>query len=159
MCHRRGDCGGPEREKPSVSLAMKQLKERGLVEYTQYSPIVLTKSGRHEADRVISCHTMVKEFLMTVLHMEERARMKWPAALSTSCLWRKFPDSSCSRTMSGNAGSDERHCRRGSHEKGGFPQKEPFCSCGGREYIPFCGITRSPAWRAARHGLAPGALA
>ena len=58
-------------KKPSVSLAMKQLKERGLVEYTQYSPIVLTKSGRHEADRVISCHTMVKEFLMTVLHMEE----------------------------------------------------------------------------------------
>ena len=58
-------------KKPSDSLAMKQLKERGLVEYTQYSPIVLTKSGRHEADRVISCHTMVKEFLMTVLHMEE----------------------------------------------------------------------------------------
>lgn len=71
MRHRWGDCGGPEREKPSVSLAMKQLKERGLVEYTQYSPIVLTKSGRHEADRVISCHTIIKEFLMTVLHMEE----------------------------------------------------------------------------------------
>lgn len=32
-------------KKPSVSLAMKQLKERGLVEYTQYSPIVLTRGG------------------------------------------------------------------------------------------------------------------
>ena len=33
-------------KKPSASLAMKQLKERGLVEYTQYSPIVLTREGR-----------------------------------------------------------------------------------------------------------------
>ncbi|WP_418991417.1 metal-dependent transcriptional regulator [Akkermansia sp.] len=59
-------------KKPSVSLAMKQLKERGLVEYTQYSPIVLTREGRYYADRVISCHTMVKEFLITVLKMEEK---------------------------------------------------------------------------------------
>ena len=51
---------------------MKQLKERGLVEYTQYSPIVLTREGRYYADRVISCHTMVKEFLITVLKMEEK---------------------------------------------------------------------------------------
>ena len=60
-------------KKPSASLAMKQLKERGLVEYTQYSPIVLTREGRYYADRVISCHTMVKEFLITVLKMEEVA--------------------------------------------------------------------------------------
>lgn len=40
-------------KKPSASLAMKQLKERGLVEYTQYSPIVLTREGRYYADRVI----------------------------------------------------------------------------------------------------------
>ena len=59
-------------KKPSASLAMKQLKERGLVEYTQYSPIVLTREGRYYADRVISCHTMVKEFLITVLKMEEK---------------------------------------------------------------------------------------
>ena len=50
----------------------RQLKERGLVEYTQYSPIVLTREGRYYADRVISCHTMVKEFLITVLKMEEK---------------------------------------------------------------------------------------
>ncbi|WMB20937.1 metal-dependent transcriptional regulator [Akkermansia muciniphila] len=61
-------------KKPSASLAMKQLKERGLVEYTQYSPIALTGEGRYYADRVISCHTMVKEFLMTVLKMEEKTR-------------------------------------------------------------------------------------
>jgi len=59
-------------KKPSVFLAMKQLKERGLVEYTQYSPIVLTGEGRYYADRVISCHTMVKEFLITVLKMKEK---------------------------------------------------------------------------------------
>lgn len=58
-------------KKPSVSLAMRQLKERGLAEYTQYSPIVLTQEGRHLADRVIVRHSMVKEFLMTVLHMDE----------------------------------------------------------------------------------------
>lgn len=58
-------------KKPSVSLAMKQLKERGLVEYTHYSPITLTVKGRSCADRVISCHIMVKDFLMTVLKMEE----------------------------------------------------------------------------------------
>lgn len=63
---------------------MKQLKERGLVEYTQYSPIVLTREGRYYADRVISCHTMVKEFLITVLKMEENAPMKWPVALNIS---------------------------------------------------------------------------
>ena len=34
--------------------------------------IVLTREGRYYADRVISCHTMVKEFLITVLKMEEK---------------------------------------------------------------------------------------
>ena len=38
-------------KKPSASLAME---------------------GRYYADRVISCHTMVKEFLITVLKMEEK---------------------------------------------------------------------------------------
>lgn len=89
-------------KKPSVSLAMKQLKERGLVEYTQYSPIVLTKSGRHEADRVISCHTIVKEFLMTVLHMKEPRADEVACGIEHIMSLRKFPDSSCSRTMSGS---------------------------------------------------------
>lgn len=57
--------------KPSVSLAMKQLKERGLVAYEQYCPITLTREGRKQADRVISCHNMVKEFLMSKMDMEE----------------------------------------------------------------------------------------
>ena len=41
-------------KKPSASLAMKQLKERGLVEYTQYSPIVLTRDRK--STRLNSSH-------------------------------------------------------------------------------------------------------
>ena len=62
-------------KKPSASLAMKQLKERGLVEYTQYSPIVLTREGRYYADRVISCHTMDKN-RESDLHIKRIAQMK-----------------------------------------------------------------------------------
>ena len=45
-------------KKPSASLAMKQLKERGLVEYTQYSPIVLTREGLEDVvGEALSSHT------------------------------------------------------------------------------------------------------
>lgn len=61
-------------KKPSVSLAMRQLKQRELVNYKQYGPIQLTPTGKKYADSIIQNHTRVKNFLITMLHMtEERA--------------------------------------------------------------------------------------
>lgn len=61
-------------KKPSVSLAMRQLKQRDLVNYKQYGPIQLTPDGEKYADHIIQNHTLIKKFLITMLHMsEERA--------------------------------------------------------------------------------------
>ena len=61
-------------KKPSVSLAMKQLKERGLVEYTQYAPVRLTPQGRRIAGKIIVSHGILFDFLREELALtEERA--------------------------------------------------------------------------------------
>ena len=73
MRHRREIAEALNVKKPSASLAMKQLKERGLVEYTQYSPIVLTREGRYYAGpgHFLPYHHG-EGFLITVLKMEEK---------------------------------------------------------------------------------------
>ena len=57
--------------KPSVNRAVNSLKKQGLVSHEPYGDIVLTDFGRRIGSEVCHRHTMIKKFLMTVLHMSE----------------------------------------------------------------------------------------
>lgn len=52
---------------PSVTTMMKALAEQDLVERTAYRGVVLTKSGRREALKVIRKHRLIEVFLVEVL--------------------------------------------------------------------------------------------
>ena len=54
---------------PSVTSAVKQLADLGLVEYVQYAPVKLTKKGRKLAWQVIASHETIHEFLENILHL------------------------------------------------------------------------------------------
>lgn len=51
-------------KKPSVTAAVHQLAEEGLISYRRYAPIELTEKGRQYADRVIRAHKILHRFLM-----------------------------------------------------------------------------------------------
>ena len=58
---------------PSVTSAVKQLADMGLVEYTQYAP-KLTPQGRRIAGKIIVSHGILFDFLREELALpEERA--------------------------------------------------------------------------------------
>ena len=134
---------------------MKQLKERGLVEYTQYSP-VLTKTGRHEADRVISCHQLVEIPDDGASYGRTLARMKWPHGIEHIISGGNFRFQlltdhvrKCREVMNSIAGE--------APMKGGFA-KEPSVRVVGVNISlsagsAFPGLESSQTW------LAPGALA
>lgn len=50
-------------KKPSVTAAVHQLAEEGLITYRRYAPIELTEKGKQYADRVIRAHGILKRFL------------------------------------------------------------------------------------------------
>ncbi len=50
-------------KKPSVTAAMHQLAEEGLITYRRYAPIELTEKGRQYAERVIRAHGILQRFL------------------------------------------------------------------------------------------------
>lgn len=54
---------------PSVTSAVKQLADLGLVEYVQYAPVRLTAKGRKLASQVIASHETIHEFLENILHL------------------------------------------------------------------------------------------
>ena len=59
---------------PSVTSAVKQLADMGLVEYTQYAPVKLTPQGRRIAGKIIVSHGILFDFLREELVLpEERA--------------------------------------------------------------------------------------
>lgn len=59
---------------PSVTSAVRQLAELGLVEYVQYAPVRLTKKGMKLADRIINCHNILHAFFRDILRLpDERA--------------------------------------------------------------------------------------
>ena len=47
---------------PSVTSAVKQLADMGLVEYTQYAPVKLTPQGRRIAGKIIVSHGILFDF-------------------------------------------------------------------------------------------------
>lgn len=50
-------------KKPSVTAAVHQLAEEGLITYRRYAPIELTDKGRQYAERVILAHGILQRFL------------------------------------------------------------------------------------------------
>jgi len=49
--------------KPSVHCALHELKKHGLIEQEPYSYVLLTKTGRVEAKKVVKRHELLREFL------------------------------------------------------------------------------------------------
>ena len=52
--------------KPSISIAMKKLKEAGLIDIDEHGFITLTKEGHIIADRVYERHTVLKKVLINI---------------------------------------------------------------------------------------------
>ena len=52
-------------KKPSVTAAVHQLAEEGLITYRRYAPIELTEKGKQYAERVIRAHGILEYFLET----------------------------------------------------------------------------------------------
>lgn len=50
--------------KPSVSVAMKNLKNREYITVSKDGYITLTESGKEVADRVYDCHTLLTDWLV-----------------------------------------------------------------------------------------------
>lgn len=57
--------------KASANRAQGLLKEAGLIEQERYGTISLTVKGRRAANEVYNRHRVIKDFLMTVLHIDE----------------------------------------------------------------------------------------
>ena len=57
--------------KPSVNRAVNTLKKQGLVSHEPYGDIVLTEQGRRLGESVAHRHSMIKKFLVNVLHLTE----------------------------------------------------------------------------------------
>jgi len=55
----------------SVTGALRQLAERGLVNYAPYDLITLTATGRKAAESVVQRHAALKDFLVRVLSVDE----------------------------------------------------------------------------------------
>ncbi|MFI3243681.1 MAG: metal-dependent transcriptional regulator [Akkermansia sp.] len=50
-------------KKPSVTAALRHLRDEGLIEYKQYSPVTLTEKGQAYAKRVMMAHRTLRQFL------------------------------------------------------------------------------------------------
>lgn len=59
-------------QRGSVSGALKSLEEKGLIHYQPYSFITLTEIGREFATEIVHRHTVLKDFLLNVLQIDEK---------------------------------------------------------------------------------------
>lgn len=59
--------------KPSVSVAMKNLREKGFITTSDEGYIVLTETGRKQAESVLEKHTILSGWLMSLGVAEEIA--------------------------------------------------------------------------------------
>ena len=63
-------------KKPSVTAAVHQLAEEGLITYRRYAPLELTEKGKQYADRVIRSHRILQRFLVEIAGLApERAEI------------------------------------------------------------------------------------
>ncbi|MEE1078161.1 MAG: metal-dependent transcriptional regulator [Agathobacter sp.] len=59
--------------KPSVSVAMKNLREKGYITMAENGYITLTKSGKQRAENVLERHTILADLLMRIGVSKETA--------------------------------------------------------------------------------------
>lgn len=59
--------------KPSVSVAMKNLREKGYITMAENGYITLTKSGKQRAENVLERHTILADLLMHIGVSKETA--------------------------------------------------------------------------------------
>lgn len=52
--------------KPSVSIAMKNLRENGYIETSQAGSITLTESGREIAEKIYERHSLLSDYLISI---------------------------------------------------------------------------------------------
>jgi len=57
--------------KPSVSRAIKVLREEGFVKQEPYGKITFTKKGADRAHQVLERHHLLTEFLVNTLHLDQ----------------------------------------------------------------------------------------
>ncbi len=57
-------------QRGSVSGALKNLEEKGLINYEPYSFITLTPRGKNIAEEITHRHAVLKDFLLNVLKIE-----------------------------------------------------------------------------------------
>ena len=60
--------------KPSVSVAMKSLREKGYITMAETGYISLTESGRDKAEKVLERHTILSDWLISIGVNENDAR-------------------------------------------------------------------------------------
>ena len=60
--------------KPSVSIAMKNLREKGYITMADNGYITLTESGKKRAEGVLERHTILADLLISIGVNEETAR-------------------------------------------------------------------------------------
>lgn len=60
--------------KPSVSIAMKNLREKGYITMADNGYITLTESGQKRAESVLERHTILADLLISIGVNEETAR-------------------------------------------------------------------------------------
>ncbi len=58
-------------KKSSVTNALKLLSEKELINYDKYSYITLTEKGKNYAEEIFRTHSILKEFLIKVLKVNE----------------------------------------------------------------------------------------
>ncbi len=63
-------------KKPSVTVAMRNLAQLGMVHYEPYCPIQLTDKGRLYADSVMNAHHVLKVFMEKVAGLESKRAEK-----------------------------------------------------------------------------------
>jgi DtxR family Mn-dependent transcriptional regulator len=56
----------------SVTAALRTLGEKKLINYTPYDLITLTTKGKAIAEDVVQCHTILREFFIKVLAIDEQ---------------------------------------------------------------------------------------
>ena len=59
--------------KPSVSVAMKNLREKGYITMAENGFITLTESGRQRAENVLERHTILSDWLISIGVKKETA--------------------------------------------------------------------------------------
>lgn len=68
--------------KPSVSVAMKNLRENGYIEVDPSGYITLLDSGRQIAEKIYERHTTISKWLMSI-GVDEKTLLKTLAELNT----------------------------------------------------------------------------